>query len=165
MMRWVEQGTRLTKACVPCQICGSQPRLLCVGNDDLLKGNFKMFCSCSSTHNSCGDWFSTRPKAAKDWNRRNTAWNAKRNLGELLAPCPFCNRRMVFYREKNTNKYGKEYISQYYMHEGVDGSKKSDCVLDEMQMPFIIPAGDARPDEGYIGEYAMMWNCRKSSAK
>jgi len=86
---------------------------------------------------------------------RNEEWSPKRNLGERLSPCPFCGRKMVFYRVAYAN-----YVDQYYMHEGIDG-KRSGCVLEEKDAPFVIPAGDARPETGYIGEYAMMWNRRK----
>lgn len=161
MTDWVfsEQDTRLLKACSPCSICGSQPKLFAVmrlnGSTD-----FKLVCSYHSTDNCCGGWFDTKVKAARDWNRRNEEWNPERNLGERLSPCPFCGRKMVFYREEHAYK-GRDYVHQYYMHEGIDASKRSDCVLEEMNAPFIIPAGDARPETGYIGEYAMMWNRRK----
>lgn len=153
-----EENTRLLEACSPCSICGSKPKLLAVTTDG--ETNFKAVCSYCSTHNSCGDWFNTRIKAARDWNKRNESWNPERNLGERLSPCPFCGRKMVFYREEHTYK-GRDYVHQYYMHEGVDGSKRSNCVLEEMDAPFVIPAGDARPEMGYIGEYALMWNRRK----
>jgi len=92
-------------------------------------------------------------------NRRNEEWSPKRNLGERLSPCPFCGRKMVFYREEYA-----DYVHQYYMHEGIDASKRSGCVLEEKDAPFVIPAGDARPETGYIGEYAMMWNRRIEEA-
>lgn len=80
------------------------------------------------------------------------------NLGEKLHRCPFCKRKMVFYRESHINKNGKEIISQYYMHEEYDIFKEENCILDELMMPLIIGAGDADPETGYIGEYAEKWN-------
>ena len=71
-----------------------------------------------------------------------------------LKRCPFCGRKMVFHKEEYINKYGHKVKEQYYMHE----EKEARCVLDEINMPFIIGAGDATDD--YIGEYAELWNER-----
>lgn len=76
------------------------------------------------------------------------------NLGDKLKPCPFCKGKMKFYRHTYTNKYGKEVTEQYYMHE----NETSDCILDDMWMPFTIGAGDADEEKGRIGEYAEKWN-------
>lgn len=77
-----------------------------------------------------------------------------------LKPCPFCGRKMVFHKDTYTNKYGKQVTEQYYMHEDYDVSKEDSCILDDIDMPFTIGAGDARPDTGYIGEYGEKWNRR-----
>lgn len=85
------------------------------------------------------------------------------NLGEKLKPCPFCGRKMFFYKEIHTNRHGKKVVHQYYMHEDYaifSNSAEEDCILDNICMPFVIGAGDADPDTGYIGEYAVMWNER-----
>lgn len=79
------------------------------------------------------------------------------NLGNKLKPCPFCNGKMKFYKITYINKYGKEITEQYYVHE----KENSDCLLDELMMPFTIGAGDANPETGHIGEYAEKWNTRK----
>lgn len=73
-----------------------------------------------------------------------------------LKPCPFCGRKMIFHKDKYTNKYGKVIIKKYYMHEETDD--EDNCILDEICMPFVIGAGDATDD--YIGEYAEKWNKR-----
>lgn len=83
------------------------------------------------------------------------------NLGERLKPCPFCGRKMVFHKETHTNRYGRKVVHQYYMHDDSDSAKVADCILDNICMPFVIGAGDADPDTGYLGEYAVMWNDRK----
>ena len=82
----------------------------------------------------------------------------KGSLGDKLAPCPFCKRKMVFYRCEWNNKYGKHCISQYYMHEPYDIDKEENCILDEINDVFVIGAGDADESTGYIGEYAEKWN-------
>ena len=82
----------------------------------------------------------------------------KGSLGDKLVPCPFCKRKMVFYRCEWTNKYGRHYISQYYMHEPYDIDKEENCILDEINSVFVIGAGDADESTGYIGEYAEKWN-------
>lgn len=71
-----------------------------------------------------------------------------------LKPCPFCGRKMVFHKEEYVNRYGNKVTEQYYMHEEKEGV----CILDEINMPFTIGAGDAT--ENYIGEYAELWNRR-----
>lgn len=83
-----------------------------------------------------------------------------KNLGEKLKPCPFCGRKMVFYRETHTNKYKHQVTYQYYMHEDYDSSNAESCILDEINMPFTLGAGDASQDTGYIGEYGIKWNER-----
>lgn len=82
----------------------------------------------------------------------------KGSLGDKLVPCPFCKRKMVFYRREWTNKYGRHCISQYYMHEPYDIDKEENCILDEINSVFVIGAGDANESTGYIGEYAEKWN-------
>lgn len=81
-------------------------------------------------------------------------------MAEKLKPCPFCGRKMVFHKNTYTNKYGKQVTEQYYMHEDYDINKEESCILDDIDMPFTIGAGDARPDTGYIGEYGEKWNTR-----
>lgn len=71
-----------------------------------------------------------------------------------LKPCPFCGRKMVFHKEEFVNRHGKKVTEQYYTHE----EKESVCILDEINMPFTIGAGDAT--ENYIGEYPELWNRR-----
>lgn len=80
------------------------------------------------------------------------------NLGDKLKPCPFCGRKMIFVKETNTNSMGDEITIQYYIHDNVLESK---CILDEIEMPFTIGAGDANENTGYIGEYATLWNKRE----
>lgn len=80
------------------------------------------------------------------------------NLGDKLRPCPFCKRKMVFFKNTYINKYGKETTEQYYLHEDYNIYKEENCILDELMMPLVIGAGDAEEEIGYIGEYAEKWN-------
>lgn len=82
------------------------------------------------------------------------------SLSDKLKPCPFCGRKMAFWRETYTNKLGKTVCYQYYMHREDDAESSESCILDEICMPFTIGAGDADPKTGYIGEYAEKWNER-----
>jgi hypothetical protein len=50
------------------------------------------------------------------------------NLGDKLKPCPFCGRKMVFYKHSYTNKHGKSIIEKYYMHEDYDIYHENTCV-------------------------------------
>ena len=157
----VLEDTRLTNICVPCKICGKQP-LIGVADVDGEK-RYKLFCSSHKPHNAAGGWFDGKVMAAQDWNNRQEEekWNPEQNLGKRLLPCPFCKRRMVFQREECINHHGKPYIHQYYMHDYSEKDIDSlRCVLDEVSEVFSIPAGDARPEDGYIGEYAELWNKR-----
>lgn len=86
------------------------------------------------------------------------AERSKLNKVDELKPCPFCGGKMKFIRESHINKRGREITNQYYMHG--DHGQTGTCILDEMYAPFIVGAGDANPEEGYIGEYAEMWNRR-----
>ncbi len=83
-----------------------------------------------------------------------------RNLGDKLKPCPFCGRKMVFYRHTYVNKHNHQVTEQYYMHENYDIHQEKSCILDDINQPFVIGAGDADATTGYIGEYAMKWNER-----
>lgn len=76
-------------------------------------------------------------------------------MSELrIKPCPFCGGEMKFYKESYVNKYGNTVVHQYYLHADTE----QDCVLDEICMPFTVPAGDANEETGYIGYYAEKWN-------
>lgn len=86
-------------------------------------------------------------------------------MAEKLKPCPFCGRKMVFYKETYKNMHGRQCTRQYYMHEDYDINKEESCILDDIDMPFTIGAGDARPDTGYIGEYGEKWNRRIQMAE
>ena len=52
------------------------------------------------------------------------------------------------------NRFGKRIIEQYWMHDDTD------CVLNDINQPFVLGAGDANPETGYPGEYAEKWNRR-----
>lgn len=82
-----------------------------------------------------------------------------------LKPCPFCGRKMIFYKETYKNMHGRRCTRQYYMHEDYDINQEESCILDDIDMPFTIGAGDARPDTGYIGEYGEKWNRRTAEVK
>lgn len=150
-----------------CAVCGAVPKISDTANidkDPNPEHCYKLFCSKCGVHNSCGNWFENKYKACLDWNKRQIenedGEKPIKNLGENLRPCPFCGRKMVFYRETHTNKYGKQVVQQYYLHEDYDIYHDESCILDEIDMPFTIGAGDANPGTGYIGEYAEKWNKR-----
>ena len=145
-------------------MCGAIPRISDIADvDENSDHEYKLFCSNCGVHNSIGDWFKNKYKACKDWNRRQVEskdgeQSGEKNLGDKLKRCPFCGRKMVFRKETYVNKHGKQVTSQYYMHEEYDMYKEEQCILDEINMPFTLGAGDANPDTGYIGEYGEKWN-------
>ena len=57
-----------------------------------------------------------------------------------LKPCPFCGGKLNFYRENYVNRFGKRIIEQYWMHDDTD------CVLNDINQPFVLGAGDANPE-------------------
>lgn len=156
----------------PCSVCGNKPKI-CDTYEMEAKSiygttnehDYKLFCSENGVHNSAGSWYNNKYKACLDWNRRQyqneNGKTFSSNLGDKLLHCPFCGRKMVFHREEHVNKNSHKIVEQYYMHD-VDGSQ-SNCLLDDIFMPFTIGAGDADPESGYIGEYAARWNARAIS--
>ena len=76
-----------------------------------------------------------------------------------MKPCPFCGRKMILYSNRHKRDNGRIYQEMYFMHEDYDINIDT-CILDEIGMPFTIGAGDAKPEEGYLGEYAELWNRR-----
>lgn len=46
------------------------------------------------------------------------------------------------------------------MHEDYDIHHDKSCILDDIDQPFVIGAGDADEATGYIGECAIKWNER-----
>lgn len=158
---------KLVEHLMRCAVCGAVPKISDTANidkDPNPEHCYKLFCSKCGVHNSCGNWFENKYKACLDWNKRQIenedGEKPIKTLGEKLSPCPFCGRKMVFYRETHTNKYGKQVVQQYYLHEDYDIYHDESCILDEIDMPFTIGAGDANPGTGYIGEYAEKWNRR-----
>lgn len=161
---------KLVEHLMRCAVCGAVPKISDTANidkDSNPEHCYKLFCSKCGVHNSCGNWFESKYKACLDWNKRQIenedGEKPIKNLGEKLRLCPFCGRKMVFYRETHTNKYEHQVTHQYYMHEDYDSSNEESCILDEIDMPFTLGAGDANPDTGYIGEYGMKWNERKTT--
>lgn len=161
---------KLVEHLMRCAVCGAVPKISDTANidkDPNPEHCYKLFCSKCGVHNSCGEWFKNKYKACQDWNRRQIENEGGEkpinNLGKKLKLCPFCGRKMVFYREEHTNRDGKQVVHQYYMHEDYDSSNEESCILDEINMPFTLGAGDANPDTGYIGEYGIKWNERKTT--
>ena len=74
-----------------------------------------------------------------------------------LKPCPFCGKKLKFYKETYVNSRGEKCNQWYFMHDVDD-----DCVLDTIFNVFTIPAGDANRETGYPGRYGVEWNKRAS---
>lgn len=66
--------SRLIDTLSKCAICGSPPKILAVAGIDKETGkefcDYKLWCSRSSLHNRCGDWYENKYKACKSWNKR-----------------------------------------------------------------------------------------------
>lgn len=76
-----------------------------------------------------------------------------------IKPCPFCGEELEWYDEKHTNRDGYTSRYLYFMHPS------NGCILDLIDAPFTIGAGDARLEEGYLGEYPELWNKQLEEAK
>ena len=74
-----------------------------------------------------------------------------------LKPCPFCGKKLKFYKETYVNSRGEKCNQWYFMHDVDD-----DCVLDTIFNVFTIPAGDANRETGYPGRCGVEWNKRAS---
>lgn len=65
---------RLIDGLSKCAICGSPPKIISVAGIDNGTGkefcDYKLWCSRSSLHNSCGDWYENKYKACKSWSNR-----------------------------------------------------------------------------------------------
>lgn len=62
---------KLIDALSKCAVCGEKPKIADIANlDPTNEHEYKLFCSGCGVHNSCGDWFESKYKACKDWNRR-----------------------------------------------------------------------------------------------
>lgn len=96
-------------------------------------------------------------KLPEDWTD-SLHWNCieeSEGLGSKLKLCPFCKRPMRFYRHMHRTTAGKDVIQQYFMH---DDRIEKPCVLEDIANGFVIGAGDARVEDGYLGEYGERWN-------
>ncbi len=76
----------------------------------------------------------------------------------FVKPCPFCGARLRWNDNKYKNSNGHEVHEMYFSHDRGGG-----CIFGELEFPlgiFHLGAGDARPEKGYWGEYAELWNRR-----
>ena len=154
---------KLVEHLMPCAICGAVPKINDIYDIDPKKAEhcYKLFCSENGVHNSTGEWFANKYKACQDWNRRQKAIEEKEKaFGDKLKPCPFCGRKMQFFKYIFKGRDGKKHRRMFFIHEDYDPYKDGYCILDELCTQFSIGAGDANVEKGYIGEYAIEWNKR-----
>ena len=154
---------KLVEHLMPCAICGAVPKINDIYDIDPGKAEhcYKLFCSENGVHNSTGEWFANKYKACQDWNRRQQALEEKeKTFGDNLKPCPFCGRKMQFFKFSFKGRDGKKHRHMYFIHEDYNPYEDGYCILDELCTQFSIGAGDADIEKGYIGEYATKWNKR-----
>lgn len=154
---------KLVEHLMPCAICGAVPKINDIYDIDPEKAEhcYKLFCSENGVHNSTGEWFANKYKACQDWNRRQQALEEKeKTFGDKLKPCPFCGRKMQFFKFSFKGRDGKKHRRMYFIHEDYNPYEDGYCILDELCTQFSIGAGDADIEKGYIGEYATKWNKR-----
>lgn len=154
---------KLVEHLMPCAICGAVPKINDIYDRDPEKAEhcYKLFCSEDGVHNSTGEWFANKYKACQNWNRRQQALEEKeKTFGDNLKPCPFCGRKMQFFKFSFKGRDGKKHRRMYFIHEDYNPYEDGYCILDELCTQFSIGAGDADIEKGYIGEYATKWNKR-----
>ena len=154
---------KLIEHLMPCAICGAVPKINDIYDIDPEKAEhcYKLFCSENEVHNRTGEWFANKYKACQDWNRRQQALEEKeKTFGDKLKPCPFCGRKMQFFKFSFKGRDGKKHRRMYFIHEDYNPYEDGYCILDELCTQFSIGAGDADIEKGYIGEYATKWNKR-----
>lgn len=149
---------KLVEHLMPCAVCGSIPKIHYVYEHG---HHYKLFCSKNAVHNSTGEWFANKYKACQNWNRRQQALEEKeKTFGDKLKPCPFCGRKMQFFKFSFKGRDGKKHRRMYFIHKDYNPYEDGYCILDELCTQFSIGAGDANIEKGYIGEYATKWNKR-----
>lgn len=154
---------KLVEHLMPCAICGAVPKINDIYDRDPEKAEhcYKLFCSENGVHNRTGEWFANKYKACQDWNRRQQALEEKeKTFGDKLKPCPFCGRKMQFFKFSFKGRDGKKHRRMYFIHKDYNPYEDGYCILDELCTQFSIGAGDADIEKGYIGEYATKWNKR-----
>lgn len=154
---------KLVEHLMPCAICGAVPKINDIYDRDPEKAEhcYKLFCSENGGHNRTGEWFANKYKACQNWNRRQQALEEKeKTFGDKLKPCPFCGRKMQFFKFSFKGRDGKKHRRMYFIHEDYNPYEDGYCILDELCTQFSIGAGDADIEKGYIGEYATKWNKR-----
>ena len=154
---------KLVEHLMPCAICGAIPKINDIYDRDPEKEDhcYKLFCSENGVHNRTGEWFANKYKACQNWNRRQQALEEKeKTFGDNLKPCPFCGRKMQFFKFSFKGRDGKKHRRMYFIHEDYNPYEDGYCILDELCTQFSIGAGDADIEKGYIGEYATKWNKR-----
>ena len=154
---------KLVEHLMPCATCGAVPKINDIYDIDPEKAEhcYKLFCSENGVHNSTGEWFANKYKACQDWNRRQQALEEEeKTFGDKLKPCPFCGRKMQFFKFSFKGRDGKKHRRMYFIHEDYNPYEDGYCILDELCTQFSIGAGDADIEKGYIGEYATKWNKR-----
>lgn len=154
---------KLVEHLMPCAICGAVPKINDIYDRDPEKAEhcYKLFCSENGVHNRTGEWFANKYKACQNWNRRQQALEEKeKTFGDKLKPCPFCGRKMQFFKFSFKGRDGKKHRRMYFIHEDYNPYEDGYCILDELCTQFSIGAGDADIEKGYIGEYATKWNKR-----
>lgn len=95
-----------------------------------------------------------------DWKVAFESWECP-ELAALLKPCPFCGGGFTFHQDVDYWHSGRIMKYQYYLHR--DKYKKTGdyCPLVMIANSAVtLPAGDARPEDGYGGEIVEKWNRR-----
>ena len=124
---------KLVEHLMPCAICGAVPKINDIYDRDPEKAEhcYKLFCSENGVHNSTGEWFANKYKACQDWNRRQQALEEKeKTFGDILKPCPFCGRKMQFFKFSFKGRDGKKHRRMYFIHEDYNLYEDGYCILD-----------------------------------
>lgn len=85
-------------------------------------------------------------------------------MADRIMDCPFCGGGFEFVREITEYDNGDRRTIQYWLHKPPKYESRDYCIL-ELTGVFTLGAGDARPEDGYIGESAEMWNRRYTGCR
>ena len=100
------------------------------------------------------------PDGSTDWKVAFESWRCP-ELAAQLKPCPFCGGGFTFVQDVDYWNSGRVHRFQYYIHKNIYREVGKYCPLVMIANgSCTLPAGDARPDEGYGGEIVEIWNRR-----
>lgn len=121
---------------------------------------------------NCNNTYNSLCFSCSDIKREQHALNCTDAIIEEMDKAGFDMTAIQTFKQHNwkvddlvsTNKDNPVLYFTCNMYENYGIHQKKSCILDDINQPFVIGAGDANATTSYIGEYAMKWNERISKS-